>query len=92
MALSTIKNAEKIVAADINDNTVEFGAQVQKPGPICTWWIEVIAGSFQFAADEAVIAGHHTWAAGSKIPMTIHKTLHFKAASITGEHSFVVTV
>lgn len=91
MALTTIKNGQKVTVPDTGDNTVEFDENVQKPAPICTWWIEVIEGSIQFAADEDVAADHHLWGPGSKIPMTVHKSLHYKGATGLSE-SFVVTV
>ena len=91
MALSTIKNAEKVNVPDNTVNEVELSGNVQKVASICTWWIEVLEGSIQFAADETVTAAHHVWGAGSKIPMTVHKKLYYKGQTGTGE-SFVVTV
>jgi hypothetical protein len=91
MALSTIQNAEKITVPDNAENTVEFASNVSKPGAMSTWWIEVIEGSIQFAADGEVTANHHLWGPGSKIPMTVYKTLHYKGATGLSE-SFVITV
>lgn len=91
MALITIKNGHKITVPNNVNNEVQLDPSVQKPGALSTWWIEVIAGSIQFAADEAVTADHHVWGAGSKIPMTIQSKLNYRGQTGAGE-SFVVTV
>lgn len=90
MALSVIKNGQVVEAPDTAENEVKFDDSVKKIAPITTWWIEVISGSIQFASDEVVTEDHHAWAAGSKVPMTVHHKLHYKAGS-AGD-SFVVTV
>lgn len=92
MADFTIKNGQKISSADGGNYTVEFAANVQKPGPMPTWWIEVITGNIQFASDEEVTADHHVWGAGSKVPMTVFKQLNFKGQNALGGDEFVVTV
>ena len=89
MALSTIKNGEEVVAPDGNENTAEFSDGVNKR-PNSVWWIEVTVGTVQFAADEAVAAEHRAWPVGSKVPMTVHSTLHYKASAASD--AFVVTV
>lgn len=90
MALTTSKNGQIITCPDANENTFQFSDDVKKPTAITTWWIEVVAGDIQFAADESITADHHTWPVGSKIPMTVHKTLHYKGSSASDK--FVVTV
>lgn len=90
MALTTAKNAQEVTAPDTNVNTLQFSDDVKKPVPISIWWIEVTSGTIQFAADETVVSAHRAWPLGSKIPMTVHQTLYYKAASNTDK--FVVTI
>jgi hypothetical protein len=90
MALTTAKCGQEVTAPDTNVNTFEFADGVKKPFPVAVWWIEVVSGTIQFASDETVVAAHRAWPVGSKIPMTVHKTLYYKAASNTDK--FVVTV
>jgi uncharacterized protein YfaT (DUF1175 family) len=90
MALSTIKNGYSTTAPDTSENTIELHDDVKKPSPIPVWYIQVTSGTIQFAADEAIAVGHYAWPVDSKIPMSVHKTLHYKAASNTDK--FVITV
>lgn len=89
MALTTAKNGQEVTAPDTAVNTFEFADSVQRL-PLTLWWIVVTSGTIQFSPDEAVVAAHKAWPVDSKIPMTVAKTLHYKAAS--GTDKFVVTV
>lgn len=89
MALTTAKNGQEVTAPDTNVNTFEFADNVQRI-PCSLWWVVVTSGTIQFAADEPVVSAHKAWAVDSKIPITVFKTLHYKAASNTDK--FVVTV
>jgi hypothetical protein len=90
MALTTAKNGQEITAPDTAVNTVEFHDDVKKPIGPCTWKIHVTAGTIQFAADTPVVSGHKAWPVDSIVELTVHKTLHYKAASNTDK--FVPTV
>jgi hypothetical protein len=90
MALSTVQNGIEITAPDTNENEVRLAEGVKKQSAISLWFITVTSGTIQFAADTSILAGHKAWPVDSKIPITVHQFLRYKAASNTDK--FVVTV
>lgn len=90
MALSTIKNGVEVTAPDTNENEVRLMDNVKKDYAITTWFITVTSGTIQFAADDDISVSHKAWPVDSKIVITVHRFLRYKAASNTDK--FVVTV
>jgi hypothetical protein len=87
---NTIKNGVEVTAPDTNENEVRLMDNVKKDAAITVWFLTVTAGTIQFAADDDISVSHKAWPVDSKIPITVHEFLRYKAASNTDK--FVVTV
>lgn len=83
-----------VVAADTNDNVLALPVALNKTlgNPVRTLYIEVIAGSFQFAVGAVVTAANPTYTDGDKVIISCSDDLplHFKAGVAAQSFSFSI--
>lgn len=95
MAQISVKNGQEVTAPDTSENEIVFDGNSTfslSQGQTVLGFVEVTAGTIQFASGDSILPAHKAWASGSKFPMSFRpgvRNLKFKAASNTDK--FVVT-